>query len=149
MVSRLDRNRPLPEPTPPRVDDPLLQRVLTTLFTSLRDVVQYLQPFVQSERWQGVTYRSTWSDSVPMGFRKDPLGRVFLRGAAARSGGALGEVTVLPVNYRPSALRQFHCPITGGTSALVQVQTDGVVLYSGAAGAVTVVMDPISFDTEA
>ena len=147
-MSRLDRNRPLPEVRQPRVTDSLVQRALDGLFEPLRSVVEFLQPFVQPEKWKAITYQSTWSDSVPVNYRKDPLGRVWLRGSALRSGGALGNVTVLPLSYRPTATRLFHCPITGGTSALVQVQSDGVVLYSGAAGAVIVNLDPVSFDTE-
>lgn len=117
--------------------------------TSLRAIVKFLLPYVQKEDWIAVTYQSTWSDSTPVVYRRNPDGRVFFRGAAARSGGALGNICVLPAGYRPPTLRQLHCSITGGTSALVQVQTDGVVLYSGGAGAVTVSLDSISFETEA
>lgn len=128
----------------PQVDRP---GTLEKVITSLQAVLKLLAPFDEPEAAQGVIYQTTWTDSEPVKFKKDPLGRVYLSGSAARSGGALGNVFVLPANYRPLKTRQFHCPITGGTSALVQVLASGLVLYSGAAGAVTVSLDPISFDT--
>ena len=130
----------------PQVDRP---GTIEKLVTAVQAVLKFLRPFDQPDPWHLVsTYQSTWIDATPVKFRVDPLGRVFLRGAAARSGGALTPVFVLPVAYRPLTTRSFHCSITGGTSALVQVQADGVVVYGGGAGAVTVALDSISFDTD-
>lgn len=153
-MTRLDRNRPLTEPSAPRVEDPLLQRVLTSLFTPLREVVQFLQPFVQSEKWKPLPPYDTTVD-FGSGFqvaqyRKDPLGLVRVRGEITTSGahGADHTIALLPPGYRPPSTTVFVVgDSSGSTAGLIEIHPDGRIDHI--AGAHTQISLNLSFDTEA
>ena len=151
-MARTNRNQPLPTATQPRVADSTAQRAFDLLFVPLREIIRFLQPFVQSEKWKGVTFQSPWAD-LGSGFhttqyRKSPMGRVELRGLCYRTTGiaTANEVMfVLPVNYRPSHNCTFPCPTNTGVTT-VQVHADGTVRWQSG-GYVNVFFDGITFDT--
>lgn len=143
MVARDTRRPPLPAASQPRVGDSLLQRALDALYVPLREVLTFLEPYVRQEVWTDLTFFSTWASSTSGyevgSYRKDPWGRVWLRGTISRSGGGVTTIATLPEGYRPALSRTF---------GLITVYSDGLVAYTGAAGAVTASLDGVSFDTE-
>ena len=127
--------------------------MLEGLFIPLRDVVRFLQPYVQPQPWARVEFTSSWTSE---GFgttaqivehRKDPLGRVHLRGVAKRTG-ASNDMFQLPEGERPP--RTLLCAMSSNSLfALVQVATSGMVTYvSGGDPTVWVSLSGLSFDTE-
>jgi hypothetical protein len=80
------------------------------------------------------------------GFRKDPLGRVLLKGLVKN--GSIGSgVFQLPAGYRPIRELLFAPDNNGSAATDVRVRADGVVLP--AAGVTTwLSLDGIIFDTE-
>lgn len=135
MVSRLDRNRPLPDVLGGlRVEDSKTQRALDALAVSLRAVLQFLQPFVQPEEWAGLPFYGDWEADVSTlqvpEYKKDPFGRVSLRGWAKTAGGAQAVIAVLPSTHRPASRCSFTMFRLNGTYAVarVDVDTDGRVL---------------------
>ena len=90
MVARLNRTPPLPQlGDVPRVDNGPVQRALDAILVVLRAAVDVLQPFVQKEKWQAVTFQNSFSDYStavfqPTSYKKDPLGRVYLPDSSYR-----------------------------------------------------------------
>ena len=91
------------------------------------------------EGWQSLAFASGWSNYetgfATVSFRKDQLGRVYLRGLAEKSGGtpALEDVIgTLPEGYRPTGRLIFEVatgePHSGGR---VDVLPDGTVRWEG------------------
>lgn len=83
-----------------------------------------------------------------VGFRKDPLGKVQLRGLVKT--GASGTVAfTLPVGYRPPASMVFTCWASGSVLATVQINVDGTLGISGPAAVTTsTALDTVEFDTD-
>lgn len=128
------RNAPLPQAAQPRVSDTIAQRAFDLLFVPLREVVRFLQPFAQAEKWKPLAVKSGVSDYASdyarMEYRKDPLGMVQVRGEAVISGahGASHVIAVLPEGYRPTRNQVFVVGDTSGSSTgLVQVTPGGAV----------------------
>jgi hypothetical protein len=151
MTARDNRDRPLPEGQRPRVQDATIQRALDALATPVIAIVKFLQPFVQAQKWQPLTFSTGWSqysdpDLSRAGYRKNPLGRVELRGTVARTSGSTTTIAVLPVGYRPAHRTLF--PAAGSSGAgVVSVYSTGVVEYTS--GGVTYFsLEGITFDTE-
>ena len=146
------RNRPLPPAPPPRVDDGKLQRAFEALFVPLREVIRFLRPFVQPEKWQVVTYVPGWID-LPgtygrSSFKKDPLGRVLLRGIAQRTSGVATQICVLPEGYRPS-FTQIFIASSNSVDCRLDIGPEGIVtLAAGGLATNYVSLNGISFDTE-
>jgi hypothetical protein len=134
-VSRNDRNRPLPEIRPARVEDQITQRAFDVVWNALGEVIRFLQPFVQRERWQTVEYQTGWGDFSRLVFKKDPLGEVRLQGSAQRTSGSGTVICVLPIGYRPAERLFFGSVNYSGvayTTARVDVDVDGrVIVASG------------------
>lgn len=153
-MGRQSRTAPLPDVPRATVPDAATQRVITAIITSLQAVLKLLKPFAQPEPWRYLLYESTWSDYPTVSsflrcaHRKDALGRVWLRGLAQRSGGALTTIGVLPAGYRPTEIAAFCVYDSVAGFGRVDVYPDGQIIYGGAAGAVDVSLDGISFDTE-
>ena len=157
MVSRLNRPAPLPQIVAiPRVDQPVVQRALDAILVVLRAAVDVLQPFVQKEKWQAVTFQNSFSDYStavfqPTSYKKDPLGRVYLRGLASRGAAALSTaVFYLPQGYRPAKNSQFAV-MANDKFARLEVTSGGVVQVVAADSATWYTyfsLDGISFDTE-
>lgn len=152
-MPRQNRNTPLPEAAHARVGDPLVQRAIDAIATSLIAVIKYLQPFVQQEKWKPLNYvsASNWADYADPAlqvaqYRKTPLGRVELRGIVARSAGVVVTIAVLPVGYRPAKRKLF--PVVGSAGAgLISIYASGVVEYTSG-GTTYLSLEGVTFDTE-
>lgn len=157
MVARLNRNSPLPEGRGPRVQDDTTQRALDAIWTPLKAVLSFLQPFVQQEDWKALPFYSDWTRTLATlqapSYLKNPLGRVELRGWATTAAGTSSTIAVLPVGYRPSERCSFPgFRLTGGgvyAVARIDVDVDGRVLLASPAVAAgdSVSLDGMSFDT--
>ena len=149
-MARSNRDRPLPDAAQPRVESPTTQRAFDLLFVPLREVIRFLQPYVQREKWEELTFNSTWGHTgspYELGsFRRDPWGRVSLEGVVTRSAGALTPIAVLPQGYRPLKSHVFGLWTTGGFSSIV-IDSTGLISYNGAAGGLSLCLSGISFDT--
>lgn len=159
MVARLNRPTGLPQITPQRVDQPVVQRAVDAITRALTAVLNFLQPFAQPDKWHVVgalnepAFGTGWQNYAGGGtfqlasFRKNPLGRVELRGLVARTAGAVTTIFVLPQGYRPAKQEVLF---TGGSTGAgrVDVYSDGQVVY--VSGGVTFfTLSNITFDTEA
>jgi hypothetical protein len=99
-------------------------------------------------------YKNSWGTSGAStnsiaGFRKDPFGKVMLRGAV--KGGANATVVfTLPVGYRPPKDLGIALSTNNGASTgLCSIQANGDVWISGGVTATTTSwLDGIEFDTE-
>lgn len=157
MVSRLNRNPPLPDATPARVQDAVTQRALDAFLTPLKAVIKFLQPFAQPEEWKTLPYNGDWrrlsATYQEPGYLKNPLGRVELRGWAATLSGASATIAVLPIGYRPSVQCSVSTYYLAGavtpTLARIDIDTDGSVRFVPTAVAANdcVTLDGVSFDT--
>jgi hypothetical protein len=77
--------------------------------------------------WRWRSYRNGYQ---PVGFWKDRTGIVHLEGTAelfGGSGGAQRAAFILPVAYRPAAIRQFPIRAAADTLRSVEVRPDGQV----------------------
>lgn len=152
-MARTNRNQPLPQAAQPRVNDSTAQRAFDLLFVPLREVVRFLQPYVQPEKWKPLPYVNGWQDIPGTGsvymrgaYRKDPLGRVWLRGVVRRVSGAATEIAELPDGYRPS--RGCLFVVISSTLCRVGVSPEGmVVVEAGGDPANFISLDGVSFDT--
>lgn len=125
----------------PQVERP---GTLEKIVTALQAVLKFLGPYETPETWQKPTLLNNWilepalglwEDPMPVGYKKDPFGRVWLRGFV--SGGIAGSaVFQLPANYRPPHVIYLLPNMT--------VHPDGSVRDELGAG--SVVLD-CSFDT--
>jgi hypothetical protein len=99
----------------------------------------------------GASWRSLAGFS-PVGFRKDPSGRVWLRGLveATANQAAWSNIFTLPVGYRPPASVQFDTAGPAGTMSRVEVtaSTGGVSPSAAVATSGFVILDGLSFDVE-
>ena len=154
MVARLNRPRPIPEASQPRVNDGNVQRAFDLLFVPLREVIRFLQPFVQAEKWKNATLLNSWAnfgtsyDNAQ--YRKDPLGRVYLRGLVKRTvAGFSVPVFILPTNYRPDKILLFST-VGNNKFARLDINPDGSVIIAAADSATPeafLSLDGVSFDT--
>jgi len=156
VVVRLDRNRALPEASQPRVEDPSTQRALSAIFNSLREVVKYLQPFVQPSKWRALPSYDDWgrgsTNNKLAQYRIDPLKYVELRGEAKTVNAASTTIGVLPVGSRPYVNMTFPVTVFDVTikPGRVDVQTSGNVVLVDPAVArdIEVYLDGIRFSPE-
>ena len=155
-MSRLSRDRPLPDLQRVRVEDPSTQRGFDVLSNVMRAVLDFLQPFVQRDKWQALPYFTGWADdsaTLQIGqMRKYPWGEIRLRGWVKTASGSSDTIAVLPIGWRPPARCSFDCFRLNGTYALarVDVDVDGrVLLVTPAVGAGDEVsLNGIFFDLE-
>ncbi len=136
MVNRLNKDRPLPDLQRVRVEDQTTQRGFDTFASVLRAVLDFLQPFVQREKWQPVVYQTGWEDFSRLTFKKNPLGEVIIQGSAQRTSGSSTVICVLPIGYRPSERLFFGSVVHDGanyTTARIDVDVDGRVLVASGA----------------
>lgn len=149
MVSRLDRDRPLPDVLAVRVEDSKTQRALDALATPLRAVVEFLQAQVQPEKWQDLPLRSGMAVfSGKLQFKKDAARIVRFQGNALRSSGASTVVGVLPQGYRPAQRLYFNAVTLSGAAYVasrVDVDVDGRVLVASG-GFDFIMLDGITFE---
>lgn len=149
-MPRLNRNTPLPEAAHTRVSDPLAQRAIDAIATSLIAVIKYLQPFVQQERWRPAEFTTGWQDynTATVQSRKDPLGIVHLRGVCFRTSGVYTTMLVLPREHRPRRNISI-VSISDNLVCRIDIEPSGeVMIGSGGAPAVWVSLEGITFDTE-
>jgi hypothetical protein len=151
-MPRQNRNSPLPDAARPQVADSQIQRALDTLATPLIEVIKFLTPFRQPEKWKPLPFDATWrnytgaTDRQRAAYKKDPLGRVYLRGLVERFSGAGTSVAILPVGYWPKNETMFTVYTNTGVGRL-DVQAVGN-LFAVAGGTGFISLDGISFDTE-
>ena len=139
----------------PRVDNGPVQRAPDAILVVLRAAVDVLQPFVQKEKWQAVTFQNSFSDYStavfqPTSYKKDPLGRVYLRARISRCSGPLHRSFLLAAGYRPAKNSQFAV-MANDKFARLEVTSGGVVQVVAADSATWYTyfsLDGISFDTE-
>lgn len=151
MVIRSTGPRALPPVQTNQVDNGKLQRVLDGIVAPLQLVIEFLRPYVQREPWRPVTFQPLWenvsADAQGCEFRKDPLGRVWVRGEVTDVGGAGTTIFVLPINYRPSKTLRFAVAEDAGTApGAVEVSSLGNVVYRS--GDATQLSLNFSFDVE-
>ena len=149
-MTRLNRNSPLPDAARPQVADSQIQRAFDTLATPLIEVIKFLTPFRQPEKWTNADFTTGWVDYNvnTTQSRKDALGRVELRGACYRASGALTAMFVLPVNHRPKRAFSF-VSISNNLVCRIDVDTTGEVsIGSGGAPGVWVSVSGINFHAE-
>ncbi len=90
--------------------------------------------------YQAPTFEGTWTDyggtHAPVGYHKDCLGRVHLRGLVTDDGGAPAQSVIftLPEGYRPSARLVFPVATRAGAGAAplagrIDVHADGRVMW--------------------
>ena len=146
------RNRPIQDvQRPPSVDDPKVYRALEAMATSLSSVIRFVQSFIQSEKWKPLVYQSDWvnfSATAQEGsYRKDPLGRVWLRGDFTAPGAhAAGDaIAVLPIGYRPLKASSYFIWTSTGVVGEVEITSEGRVNYLS--GTLTHLSMSLSFDT--
>jgi microcystin-dependent protein len=87
--------------------------------------------------------------SGSVAFRKDPLGKVYIKGNL--TGGVGGAIAfTLPANYRPQWTYNAAVPTNNGNSTgLVQIAGNGTVAVNiNVTGATNTYLDGIEFDTE-
>lgn len=150
-MGRLNRDSPLPAAARPRVEDPLVQRAFDTLATPLIEVIKFLTPYRQQEKWQNLAFQSGWRDYADTRFhvaefRKNPLGRVELRGIVTRFSGVTTAIGVLPVGYR--AAKGMLFPVVGNAGAgQLTIYSDGLIEYASG-GTTFLSLEGITFDTE-
>ncbi len=151
-MSRPNRPSPLPNTQESRVSDPTLQRVLDGIFQPLKAIVEFLQPFVQAEAWKKPVWGTGWRDYATAldtyqttAYRKNPLGRVELRGLVERASGVGTTIFTLPEGYRPTKTRIF---VTLGSAGVgrVDITPGGVVTYISG-GVTFFTLEGITFDT--
>jgi Collagen triple helix repeat (20 copies) len=87
-----------------------------------------------------------------VGYRKDPLGRVYLKGLVGASGTpTAARIFTLPAGYWPPRSVILDTSDVGTSLCRIDINTNGDVVYAGgpAAGAgMYVPLDHLSFDTE-
>ena len=155
MVARLNRPRPLPDAAQPRVSDTSLQRAFDLLFVPLREVLRFLQPYVQREKWKPLdllnsfqNYSGDWGVAQ---YRKMPWGEVQIRGLIFRASASTDAMFILPEGYRPPHRVGFTTTADNGW-ARIDVYEDGSVKFDGASSATwyaSVFLDGLKFSTEA
>ncbi len=146
------KNRPIQDVARPQVDEPKVQRALEAFATTISALVRFVQPFVRPEDWKGLAFSSDWadfSDTTQLGtYRKDPMGRVWVRGDIYSIGGApsAGDlIATLPVGYRPLANSSHLIWTDTGAIGEVEVTSEGLINYLS--GTVAHVSLNFSFDT--
>ena len=126
----------------PQVDRP---GTLEKVITSLQAVLKLLRPFDDPDPWHRPTLNAGWvldpatalfGDPLQPGYKKDPLGRVHLRGWVTRTSGIDTVIFTLPAGYRPSHY-VYVSPLVISPLGVVSVD-------SGTTG----VLNCKSFDTE-
>jgi len=99
------------------------------------------------------TFAGNWavSGAKPVGFFKDPTGRVQLRGRGAEPVAASVIMFTLPIGYRPTQDMSFPVKTNndGGTVSWLTITTAGAVTFSGnlAQARVQTILDSVSFPT--
>lgn len=154
VAGRNDRVAPFVSEVPRvSVSDSAVQRGFNHVITTLAQLVKFLDPFVRPVGWEKPTWGAGWQDyTVALdtyqnaAFKKDPLGRVHLRGLVERASGVGTTIMLLPAGHRPAKQKIFVVLGSGGVGR-VDIQEDGAVVY--VSGGVTFLsLEGISFDTE-
>lgn len=99
--------------------------------------------------WAVPTFQNSWADlgsSVPVGYMKDALGRVWLRGQA-KSGTFNATIFTLPTGYRPTNNVYYAADASGAYGRVTIGSNGNVVQDKGAAAPTNLQLDGISFDT--
>lgn len=129
-----------------------VQRALDAIVTTISALVRFAQPFVQPEKWKPLEYYSDWTDYAAASqiaqYRKDPLGRVWIRaevqGTPPHPSG--DTIAILPVGYRPPYTLKFVVKADTGVGS-IEILSDGRINHlDGAVGEISI---HLSFDTEA
>lgn len=125
---------------------------LDQVITSLRSILALLRPFRNPEAWKPLMLRGDWAkydSEVPAAeYRKDPLGRVYLRGWVTSASGSSTLIAALPAGYRPS--HYVDVPVTENTQVgnYVRVFPDGQILLGYLSPGSAVSLDNVSFMPE-
>lgn len=155
MPRLTNRNQPLPSTAQPRVADSATQRAFDLLYVPLREVLRFLQPWVQAEKWKPIDMLNSWVNfSTAFNsaqYRKDPQGRVYLRGLVKRTvAGYVGvPICALPVGYRPTKTCMF-ATVGNNKHTRLDVDKGGVVtvaISDSATPEAFLSLDVVSFDT--
>lgn len=126
----------------PQVERP---GTLEKVITALQAVLKFLAPYETPDTWHSIELLNGWylepwlglyEDPMPAGYKKDPLGRVWLRGFLNGSAATSDKMLVLPAGYRPA-----HVIYTRE----IYILTDGTVFTNGAVPGYA--MLDFSFDT--
>ena len=87
-------------------------------------------PTIPSEEWRAPTLLNGWSNfgggADTAGYRKDPLGRVDLKGLVL-AGNVGSAVLFLPAGYRPAA-NKFFVAANGSAMGRISVDASGAVI---------------------
>lgn len=160
-MGRGSTSTPLPDANHPRVDNshPSVQRAFDMLATAVMAISKFLGPFAQQEAWKDITFQNSFTNFYngtgeafnTAQYRKDPLGRVELRGLVKRTvaGFAGVAITQLPVGYRPKHRQMFNV-IGNNKTARLDISSTGVVDVEAADSATPeqfISLDGITFDT--
>jgi len=98
-----------------------------------RNVVEYIKNPNTLRKWVKPTFVNSWTENAshPVSYRKDGMGKVYLRGVVG--GGASGSTAFqLPSGFRPTQFMTFSSTNAGGTAnCRVTVDTNGNVTVSG------------------
>ena len=105
--------------------------------------------------WANPSMGSIWTNYGapfdPVGYRKDSLGVVYLRGWIVWVTGANISMFTLPVGFRPTGLKRF---LVGGATqqnaiatSMVEVRANGEVWWQGYGTYFYIGLDEISFAT--
>jgi hypothetical protein len=123
---------------------------LQAFFAALADTVSGTSP-----TWTAPTLANSWvnysiGSDFAVGYRKDPTGRVWVRGTIKDGTAASGTVLfTLPTGYRPQRACAF--PVHNNNQVMfIQINTTGTVVLAIAGTTNTLLrLDGISFDTAA
>lgn len=114
------------------------------IVTALQALLEFFGPYKTPEPWRKLTPLNGWGldpavglyqDPMPLGYRKDPLGRVYLRGVASAAAPTSPVVATLIAGYRPTHAVYFEN---------VYVLANGNVVSGLPNGAI---LNDVSFDT--
>ncbi|KYG65693.1 hypothetical protein AZI86_01050 [Bdellovibrio bacteriovorus] len=101
------------------------------------------------ESWQTPTLQNGWVNYEnafnPVGYYKDPFGRVHIRGLV-KSGTLSACIFTLPVGYRPANRELFDQIINANTQGRIDVTSDGCVLAYSSSSTWSA-LDGISFQS--
>lgn len=106
---------------------------------------------VTATDWAAPTLATNWSNwgasNLAAGYKRDPTGRVWLRGTIKKAVALVAGETVftLPVGFRPSATANYGVASNGAFGLVAVGNTGAVQVVVG--NAAWVQLDGISFDT--
>jgi len=107
----------------------------------LRNIVSHREG---AKDWVAVTPQGAWVNSAGAAYYKDQLGFVHISGGM--SGGAAGTIMfILPVGFRPRQPEGFGVTGDAFTNAVVQVATNGEVIFRAGTAASGSYLSGVSF----